>query len=46
MSLESRHRKLEELFLECADLPAHERTGFLEGRCGGLIGHFNDPSPL
>jgi serine/threonine protein kinase len=35
MSIGSRHRRLEELFLECLDLPTHERAGFLESRCRG-----------
>lgn len=35
MSDESRHRKLEELFLACLDLTPPERAGLLEDRCRG-----------
>jgi serine/threonine protein kinase/tetratricopeptide (TPR) repeat protein len=37
MSMVSRHRRLEELFLDCLDLPAHERARFLEDRCRGDV---------
>ncbi len=35
MNIGSRHRRIEELFLDCLDLPVHERAGFLEDQCRG-----------
>lgn len=35
MTSESRHRRLESLFLECVELEASERAAFLDARCAG-----------